>query len=150
MLCLEGMAQPIAVFFMTFLSIWTFELYMDNYSVQVPVAMMPTISYSVGTIAVILSVLLLVIARKSPKKTTQTVMGCLLYITLSLALMGFSSWTKPQAFYVKYEAKHIDHEIEALTAQRAYIKQLRSQMLASGQLDPETETTEVESTAPSR
>jgi hypothetical protein len=38
-------------------------------------------------------------------------------------------WKKPQTFYLKYEAKHIGHEIEELKEEQKYMKYLTNYML---------------------
>ena len=48
------------------------------------------------------------------KIETKTVMGCLLYITLALIIMGSSQWKKPSSFYLKYESAHFNSTIPAL------------------------------------
>lgn len=123
-----------AVFFLTFLCIWTFELYMDNYSTRVPLETMPLVGRVIGGISLAASVLLLIIAKKSQSKETQTVMGCLLYITLSIGLMGFFQWTKPSTFYVKYEGSHIEKQIEELEAEKRELEELKRYMIANDML----------------
>ena len=120
----QSIKNSVAVFLLTFLCIWTFELYMDNYSPRVPLDMMPVVATAIGSAAAVLSLLLVFLAKKSASIEKQTVLGCLLYITVSLVLMGFGPWKAPQKFYVKYEAQHIAHEIEALQEEQKRIQEL--------------------------
>ena len=138
----KAIKNPVSIFFLTFLCIWTFELYMDNYSLKVPVALMPTISYCVGAVSAVLSIVLLVIAKKAETDEKKTVMGCLLYITISLVIMGFGQWNKPQSFYVKYEAGHLDKEILELQEERKQLHELKAYMIKEGIIKIEEEETE--------
>ncbi len=146
----KAIKNSVAVFFLTFLSIWTFELYMDNYSMKVPIEMMPTISYILGSVAAVASILLLVIAKKASTLETKTVMGVLLYITLTVVILGFGQWTKPQAFYVKYEAKGIEREIVELQEEREQLARLKQYMLKEGIIEPEEETAEKDPSSPKK
>ncbi len=128
----QAVKNSVNVFFLVFLSIWSFELYMDNYSSKVPVDMMPAIANGVALVFGILSLVILFIARKTPSVVKRNVMGCLLYITLSLVVMGASQWKTPSKFYVQYEAAHIDHEIEELKKEREYLDYLTNYMLEKG------------------
>lgn len=132
----QAIKNAVAVFLLTFLSIWSFELYMDNYSSRIAVAMMPLVGRSIGTIAAVVSVVLLVRARRAARVETQTVLGCVLYITLSLVLMGFGPWQAPQKFYVKYEARHIADEIEQLQQEQQRVRELTRYMIDKGLLEP--------------
>jgi len=62
-------------------------------------------------------------------------MGCLLYLTISVLLMAPGQWKKPQSFYIKYEADHIEHEIESLKGERAKIIELKDYMVSKGLLE---------------
>ena len=124
----KALKSSVLVFMMTFLSIWSFELYMDNYSSRISLEMMPTIASWVSIISAIICLILLTIAWKSPSIERKTFLGCVLYIFFALVLMG-GQWKKPQTFYIKYEAKHIGHEIEELQEEQKYIKYLTEYML---------------------
>ena len=124
----KALKNSVCVFMMTFLSIWSFELYMDNYSSRVPLEMMPVIASWVSIISAIICLILLTIAWKSPSIERKTFLGCILYIFFALVLMG-GQWKKPQTFYLKYEAKHIGHEIEELKEEQKYMKYLTNYML---------------------
>ena len=128
----KAVKSSVNTFFLVFLCIWTFELYMDNYSSKVPIDMMPTIAYLVGALFLIASLVILIFAWKTPSIIKKNVLGCLLYITFSLVIMGFTQWNIPSAFYVKYEASHIDHEIQELQEEKEYLEYLRNYMIEKG------------------
>jgi hypothetical protein len=128
----KAIKNSFAVFLLTFLSIWSFELYMDNYSSKVPAEVMPLIGNLVAIVAVLISIVLINIARKSPKIETKTVMGCLLYITLALIIMGLGQWKKPSSFYLKYESAHIEQELKELQEEKEHIKKLKAYMKVKG------------------
>ena len=109
---------------------------MDNYSSHVALDLMPIISYSIGGVALGLSLLFLWIAGRADKNL-QTVMGCLLYISFSLVLMGLSSWTKPQAFYLKHHIAGLQESITDLQAHRKALVELRQQLVDRGDYQPE-------------
>ena len=183
-----ALKKTVCVFFMTFLSIWTFELYMDNYSSMDSAMFIPIGGLVVAAIVVmlliclkkalglfkagkpfkaILGVLLTVIvagtalpnfigiiafddplrkmapmanlvlwgsllatflillaARRTKSLERKTILGCIFYIVFALILMSTSQWKEPQTFYVKYEAAHIDHEIEALQQDKETLARL--------------------------
>ena len=128
----KAVKNSVNTFFLVFLGIWTFELYMDNYSSKVPIDMMPTIGNWVATVFGIVSIVILVIAWRTPSVAKKTVLGCLLYLTFSLFIMGSSQWKTPSKFYVKYEAAHIDHEIQELQEEKEYLDYLRNYMIKEG------------------
>ena len=124
----KALKNSVCVFMMTFLSIWSFELYMDNYSSRVPLEMMPVIASWVTIVSSIVAIVLLIIAWRSTSIEKKTFLGCILYIFIALMMMG-GQWKKPQTFYLKYEAKHIGHEIEELKEEQKYMKYLTNYML---------------------
>jgi hypothetical protein len=124
----KALKNSVCVFMMTFLSIWSFELYMDNYSSRVPLEMMPVIASWVTIVSSIVAIVLLIIAWRSTSIEKKTFLGCILYIFIALIMMG-GQWKKPQTFYLKYEAKHIGHEIEELKEEQKYMKYLTNYML---------------------
>lgn len=127
--------RPVCVFLFTFLSIWSFELYMDNYSSKVPIELMPVIGNYVAAVAGLVAVILLIIARKTASLEKKTMMGCMLYITLALIIMGLQQWRQPSTFYVTYEAAHINKEIAELQEERDYLDFLKKYMLEKSLLD---------------
>jgi hypothetical protein len=62
-------------------------------------------------------------------------MGCLLYITFALFLMGASQWKTPSKFYVTYEAAQTDKEILGLQQEKEHLNFLKKYMLEKGLLD---------------
>ncbi len=132
----QSIKNSVAVFLLTFLSLWSFELYMDNYSSRISVDMMPVIGNSIGIIAAVVSVVLIVLAKKTTQREKQIVLGCLLYVTFSLVLMGFGPWKAPQKFYVKYEARHIADEIKKLQEEQTRIQELTHYMIEQGMVKP--------------
>jgi len=133
----QAIRNSVAVCFMTFLGIWTFELYMDNYTTKVPIDMMPTIANCISLVALILSAFILYFARKAATVEKKTVMGCLLYLTIATFLSATSQWKKPSAFYIKHEASYVDKEIEELKAERDQILKLKEYMILKGWLKRE-------------
>ena len=131
----RALKKSVCVFLLTFLSIWSFELYMDNYSSKVPIEMMSVIGNYVAAGAALLSIVLLLIARKTNSTEKKTVMGCLLYITLALVIMGAGQWKQPSKFYVTYEAAHINSEIQELQEEKQDLAKLKIYMLENGLLD---------------
>jgi hypothetical protein len=121
----KSIKHQAAFTFMIFMGIWTFEIYMDNYSSKVPLDMMPSIANVVMVIALIVSILILYLAKKAATVERKTVMGGLLYITLSIVIMASGQWKKPQSFYLKYEGVAIEHEIDALKAELEHIDTLK-------------------------
>lgn len=111
-----------------FLGIWTFELYMENYSMKLSLDMMPKVANAVLAVFLVLTAVILYAAWKSSNIGTQTVMGGLLYITLSVVIMAGGQWKKPQAFYVKYEKPVIESEIKELQGELEHLNQLREVM----------------------
>ena len=128
----KAVKNSLNTFFMVFLGIWTFELYMDNYSSKVPIDMMPVIANWVALVFGIASIMILVIAWRTASVVKKTVLGCLLYLTFSLFIMGSGQWKTPSKFYVKYEAAHIGHEIQELQEEQEYLEYLRNYMIKEG------------------
>ncbi len=128
----KAVKNSLNTFFMVFLGIWTFELYMDNYSSKIPIELMPTIANWVATVFGITSIIILVLAWRTSSLVKKTVLGCILYLTFSLFLMGSSQWKTPSKFYVKYEAAHIGHEIQELQEEQEYLEYLRNYMIKEG------------------
>jgi hypothetical protein len=124
----RSIKNPVAVFFMTFLGLWSFELYMENYSLKVPLALMPAVANVLLVVFTLLTVFLLYVARKATTDERKTVMGCLLYLTITIVIMSSSQWKKPQSFYLKYEPAHIEHEIEDLKEELIYLNKLKTEL----------------------
>jgi len=130
-----ALKRSVCVFLLTFLSIWSFELYMDNYSSKVPIELMPVIGTYVASIAGIIAVILIIFARKTASIEKKTLIGCMLYITLALIIMGLQQWRQPSSFYVTYEAAHIDKEIAELQEEKEHLNTLKKYMLEKSLLD---------------
>ena len=183
-----ALKKTVCVFFMTFLSIWTFELYMDGYSSMDSALFIPIGGLVVAAVVIMLLIclkkalglfkvgkplwallgilvtvivaatalpnfisiiafddplrkmapmanlilwasllatfLILLAAYKTDSIERKTILGCIFYIVFALILMSSSQWKEPQTFYVKYEASHIDHEIEALQQDKKTLARL--------------------------
>ena len=124
----RAIKNAVAVLMMTFLELWTFELYMENYSLKLSLEMMPMVSTILLVVFLLVTILLFYIARKAQTAEKKTVMGCLLYISITVVIMASGPWRKPQAFYLKYEPAHIAHEIEELQEGLEYINRLKKEL----------------------
>jgi hypothetical protein len=127
----KAVANRFLFLMLIFLGIWTFELYMENYSLKIPIDMMPKIANAILVVFLVLTIVILYVARKAATVEKKTVMGGLLYITLSIIIMtlpGNGQWRKPQNFYVKYEKPTIENEIKALQEELLYLNKLQEQM----------------------
>ncbi len=124
----QVLRKRICFCFVIFLGIWSLELYLDNYSSSVPVELMPRVANIIGTVFIIVSMVLLFLARKAASIQKQTVLGGLLYLSVSIVLMAFTQWQKPQTFYLLHEKPMIEHEIKALQEELAYLNQLREKL----------------------
>ncbi len=127
-----ALKKSVCCFFLTFFCIWTFELYMDNYSSKVPIPLMWAIGNAIAAVFTILSLIILWLSRRTESLAQKTLLGCILYITISLVMMGAGQWKNPSKFYVKYEAGHIDHEIEELQAEKEHLEYLKWYMIYNG------------------
>jgi len=114
--------------FMIFIGIWTIELYLDNYSSSIPVALMPKVANAIAAVSVVLGAIVLYAAKKSSSTIQQTVFGGFLYIILSVILMALTQWQKPQTFYLLHERTAIEHEIQAMQEELLYIDELKKQL----------------------
>ncbi len=133
----KAVKYSIATFLMTFLGIWTFELYMDNYSSKIAVEMMPVIANTVAAVFGILSIVVLVISWRSKSLVVKSTMGAVFYLTISLVLMGTTQWKVPAKFYIKYHSKHILHEIEDMKAEYEHMMKLKKYMIEEGLYEEE-------------
>ena len=128
--------NTVAFMFAIFLGIWTFEIYMDNYSFRVPLEVMPQISNVILLVFIIVSIVLLIIARKAKTIEKKTVVGGILYLTISIVMMSSGQWKKPQDFYIKYESAGIPKELEGLKEEQAYIEHLKTRMALQSYMTP--------------
>ncbi|MEI6125050.1 MAG: hypothetical protein WCQ99_00715 [Pseudomonadota bacterium] len=131
----KALKNSACVFFMVFLAIWSFELYMDNYSSKVSLEMMPVIAKYVANTSLVIMLVILVLAKKTPSIEKKTVLGCCLYIFFALFLMGSDQWKVPSKFYATYEAAGINTEIHELQGQKEYLNVLKKHMLDTSLLD---------------
>lgn len=115
--------------FVIFLGIWTFELYMDNYSSRVPLAMMGTIANMITLIFLAISAIILYLAKKAPSIERKTILGGILYITLSIVLSASSQWKKPQSFYIKYGAAELETQIAEMQKELDHINEIKKQII---------------------
>jgi hypothetical protein len=64
-----------AYVFMIFLGIWSFEVYMDNYSSRVPLTMMGVIANIIMVIFLLISIGIMYLAKKSTSVERKTILG---------------------------------------------------------------------------
>lgn len=118
-----------AFVFMIFLGIWSFEIYMDNYSSRVPLAMMGVIANIIMVIFLLISIGILYLAKKTTSIERRTVLGGILYLTLNIVIMSSSQWKQPQSFYIKYGAAEIESQIKDMQKELDHINQIKKQMI---------------------
>jgi hypothetical protein len=127
----KAIANRFLFLMLIFLSIWSFELYMDNYSSRIAVDAMPNIANIILVVFLVITIVILYVANKATTVEKKTAMGGLLYITLCIVIMTLppkGQWRKPQAFYLKYEKPAIEIEIKNLQEELENIKKLQEQM----------------------
>lgn len=118
-----------AYVFVIFLGIWSFEVYMDNYSSRVPLAMMGMVANIIMVVFLIASIIILVMARKSASLERKTVLGGVFYLMLNIVLMSSGQWKQPQSFYIKYGVQEIEQEIQELQKELEHITRIKQQMV---------------------
>jgi hypothetical protein len=123
-----ALKKQVAFGFGIFLGIWSFELYMDNYSFRVPIEVMPVVATVIMWVAVIASIVLVIMAKRSATDVRKTVIGGILYIFLAIILMSSGPWKKPQDFYVKYEGTGLAEEVKGAQEEIQYIDHLKTRM----------------------
>jgi hypothetical protein len=124
----QVLKKRICFCFLVFLGIWLMELYLDNYSSLVSIELMPTIANTIAVIFAGVTLWVLYVAKKASTIEKQTVMGGVLYITVSIILVALTQWQKPQTFYLQHERPVIEHEIKKLQEELEYINTLRKQL----------------------
>jgi hypothetical protein len=127
----KALKNAVCFCFLIFLGIWTAELYLDNFTANVPLKLMPAIANILGIIGAALSVWIILTARKTKTVTGQLFLGGLLYLALSVVFMAGTLWRKPLAFYLKHEGVVIEHEIKSLQEELAYMDELKKQIGAA-------------------
>jgi len=118
-----------AYVFVIFLGIWSFEVYMDNYSSRVPLAMMGMAANIIMVIFLITSIVVLWLAKKTASIERKTVLGGIFYLTLNIVFMSSGQWKQPQSFYIKYGVQEIEHEIQELQKELENINKIKQQMV---------------------
>ena len=121
----KSISKRFSFFAMTFLGIWTFELYMENYSFIVPIEKMGVIANIFLVVSIILSLMVLYASFRSSSHLKQLVLGGVLYLLLSIVLMSAGQWRKPQSHYLKYEKDNIEYKIDQLNSELEHLKQLQ-------------------------
>ena len=89
---------------------------------------MPVVATVIMWIALIASIVLVIMAKKADTIVRKTVIGGILYITLSIILMSSGPWKKPQDFYIKYEGPALVDEARDVQEERKYIEHLKTRM----------------------
>ena len=123
---LNSRAAYVAVIF---LGIWSFEVYMDNYSSRVPLFMMGIVANSIMVVFLIASIVVLIMAKRSRSIERKTILGGIFYLTLNVVLMSSGQWKKPQDFYLKYEVPALQQELIDTQRELDHIRELRLQMI---------------------
>lgn len=118
-----------AYVFVIFLGIWSFEVYMDNYSSRVPLFMMGIVANIIMVVFLIASIVVLVMAKRSASIERKTILGGIFYLTLNIVLMSSGQWKKPQDFYLKYEVPALQQELEESQNKLDHIQRLKLQMI---------------------
>jgi hypothetical protein len=118
-----------AYVFVIFLGIWSFEVYMDNYSSRVPLFMMGIVANIVMVVFLIASIVVLIMAKRSTSIERKTILGGVFYLTLNIVLMSSGQWKKPQDFYLKYEIPALQQELKEAQHKLDYIQRLKLQMI---------------------
>jgi hypothetical protein len=124
----NALRKPLCFCGLIFLGIWSEELYLDNFTANVPLNLMPKIANVLGIIGAALSIWVIYLAKKAATVEKQTVLGGLLYLTFSLVFMSQTLWQKPLTFYLKHERVAIEHEIRLMQEEIAYIDQLKKRI----------------------
>ncbi len=132
----QALKNTVAFMFAIFLGIWTFEIYMDNYSFRVPLEAMPQISNVIMLVFLLVSIVLLIVARKAKTIEKKIIVGGALYLTISIVMMASGQWKKPQDFYIKYESAGIPNEIEGLKEELNYIEYLKTRLALQSYMTP--------------
>jgi len=118
-----------AYVFMIFLGIWSFEVYMDNYSSRVPLTMMGVIANIIMVIFLLISIGIMYLAKKSTSVERKTILGGVLYITLNIVIMASGQWKQPQSFYMKYGPEEIQYELQEMQKELDHMNEIKKQMI---------------------
>lgn len=131
-----ALKRQVSFCFAIFLGIWTFELYMDNYSFRVPLEIMPVVATIILGFALIASIVLVIMAKRSESVVRKTVIGGILYLTLSIILMSSGPWKKPQDFYIKFESTALVDEVKDAQEELQYVEHLKTRMGIQSYMTP--------------
>jgi hypothetical protein len=101
---------------------------MDNYSAKVPMFMMGIIANTVLYVFLVACIFVLYLAKKAATIERKTVLGGILYLTLSIVLSA-AGWKQPQSFYLKYGVAELKAELQDVQAELAHIERLKKQMV---------------------
>ena len=118
-----------AYVFMIFLGIWSFELYMDNYSSRLPLFMMGITANAIAVASLAACIVVLVMAKRSKSIERKTVLGGVFYIVLNILLSASGPWKQPQSFYLKYEVPALRQELVDTQRELDHIRRLQLQMI---------------------
>jgi hypothetical protein len=110
----KAVGERFCFFSTVFLGIWTFELYMENYSAYIPLKTMGLIANILLILSALSILWVLFASRRTTSELKQLFNGGILYLLLSILLMSAGSWRTPQVFYQKYEKANIEHQIKDL------------------------------------
>jgi len=124
----KALKNAVCFCFMIFLGIWSAELYLDNFTANVPLKLMPTIANILGIFGAAFSLWILFLAKKTTSINRQMALGGVLYLALSVVFMAGTLWRKPLTFYLKHEGVVIEHEIKELQAELIYMAELKDQI----------------------
>ncbi len=115
--------------FVIFLGIWSFELYMDNYSSRLPLYMMGMVANAIMVVSLVATIVVLVMAKRTTSIERKTVLGGVFYIILNILLSASGPWKLPQSFYLKYEIPALQQELIDTQRELDHIRQLQMQMI---------------------
>jgi hypothetical protein len=126
---LKMLNSRVAYVFVIFLGIWSFEVYMDNYSSRVPLFMMGIVANIIMVVFLIASIVVLIMAKRSVSIERKTILGGVFYLTLNVVLMSSGQWKKPQDFYMKYEIPALQAELKEAQQKLDAIQRMKLQMI---------------------
>jgi hypothetical protein len=105
--------------------------------VLVDIENMPKYANLWGIAGVVITVVCLMVAWRATKPETKILMGIIMYISLTLMMLGFGQWKKPQKFYVEHEGVAIENELKELEEDKIHLEELRQWMIEDGMIkDP--------------
>lgn len=84
-----GIKDGLAMMLMVFGSTWSFELYMQNYSIHLPLEVLPKIAYTLGGISSIIFILAIVMTIRITSSAGKIFWGYWIYFGLVTTLTSF-------------------------------------------------------------